>query len=67
MGAKLEFIRQGLSGPIWGLINDNGLLVRQFPCQTGGEALDFFISQSKSLVEDDGISNIEFEGRIINL
>lgn len=67
MEAKLEFLRKGLTGDIWGLIGEDGLVVRQYPSRSAEEALEFFLDQAKSLTADDGISSIVLEGRVINL
>lgn len=67
MEASLEFIREGICGPIWGLIDEKGLLVRQYPADSGEKALEFFMTQSESLVRHDNVTSIKFEGKVVNL
>ena len=67
MEGKVEFLRQGLSGPIYGLLDKGGLVVRQYTAKSAKEAFEFFLDQAKSLKEDDGITSIEFEGKIVDL
>lgn len=67
MEVKLEFLRKGLTGDIWGLIGPDGMVIRQFPAKTGREALEFFKDEAESLKSDDGVSSINYEGETVVL
>ena len=67
MEAKVEFLRKGLCGDIWGLINHDGQVVRQFTAKTAKEAFEFFKDQSDSLKLDDEIYFISCEGETVAL
>jgi hypothetical protein len=67
MEAKLEFLRKGLTGEIWGLVGPDGMVIRQYPSKTGKEAFEFFKEQAESLKSDDKVSSISFEGKVVTL
>ena len=67
MEAKLEFIRKGLAGDIWGLVGPDGLVIRQYPSKTGKEAFEFFKEHAGSLRDDYKVTSIQFEGETVNL
>lgn len=67
MEAKLVFLRKGLGGDIWGLVDPDGMVVRQYPARTADDALEFFISQSDTLKSRDGVYSISVDGKVVTL
>ena len=56
--AILDFLRQGRSGPIWGLLTEEDTVIRQYPTEKEEVALEYFLTLKDELVEE-GYSKIK--------